>query len=327
VIGLGVGERHIEGYRLHPGCEVVALCDFSQEKLEMAARKYPGVHLTDRAEDVLRSPEVDVVSIASYDNHHCEQVVQAIGGGKHVFVEKPLCLNRDEALAIRKALAENPRVMLSSNLILRRCPRFVWLKRLIGRGGMGTVFCMDGDYNYGRIGKILEGWRGRIDGYAAILGGGVHLVDLMLWLSGRKVVEVSAISSNLATRGSGFRYDDYCSALLRFEDGMAAKVSANLACVHPHFHNLAVYGTEATFVNGHPNGRLIRSRDPEAVAETVAAAYPGSAKGDLIPGFLDSINGSAPPEITVEEIFAAMSVCFAIMESAVKRTVVPVEYI
>ena len=54
VIGLGVGEKHIEGYQSHPDCEVVALCDFSDEKLSMARTKYPGVRLTSQADELLR---------------------------------------------------------------------------------------------------------------------------------------------------------------------------------------------------------------------------------------------------------------------------------
>ena len=41
IIGLGVGERHIHGYLKHSECDVVALCDFSEDKLRMAETKYP----------------------------------------------------------------------------------------------------------------------------------------------------------------------------------------------------------------------------------------------------------------------------------------------
>ena len=53
VIGLGVGEKHVEGYQSHPDCEVVALCDFSDEKLSMARTRYPGVKLTHKADELL----------------------------------------------------------------------------------------------------------------------------------------------------------------------------------------------------------------------------------------------------------------------------------
>ena len=73
IIGLGVGEKHIEAYQRHPGCEVVALCDFSSEKLSAIGSKYPGIPLTDKADDLLQDPDIDVVSIASYDNYHYDR--------------------------------------------------------------------------------------------------------------------------------------------------------------------------------------------------------------------------------------------------------------
>ena len=39
---------------------------------------------------------IDIVSIASYDNYHCDQIVRAFHNGKHVMAEKPICLNRNE---------------------------------------------------------------------------------------------------------------------------------------------------------------------------------------------------------------------------------------
>jgi predicted dehydrogenase len=96
---------------------------------------------------------------------------------------------------------------------------------------------------------------------------------------------------------------------------MRAKVSANFGCVHPHFHGLTVYGTQATFINGLPDARLITSRDPEGSAETISTAYPGCAKGDLIGKFLDEITGEGSMEVTSEEVFRTMAVCFAAEES------------
>ena len=51
-------------------------------------------------------------------------------------------------------------------------------------GDLGRVYYMEADYNYGRIHKIVDGWRGAIDYYSVFLGGAVHMVDLLLWLTG-----------------------------------------------------------------------------------------------------------------------------------------------
>ena len=52
---------------------------------------------TSRAEEIHCDADIDVVSIASYDNYHSDQIFAAIKNGKHVFAEKPLCLTRHEA--------------------------------------------------------------------------------------------------------------------------------------------------------------------------------------------------------------------------------------
>ena len=327
IIGLGVGEAHIEGYRSHPHGEVVSLCDFSKEKFESAQKKYPKLFVTRDANKILKDPSIDVVSIASYDNYHFEQIKLALEHDKHVFVEKPLCLHESEARAIRRLLESKPKLKLSSNLILRQSPRFLWLKKEIKKGRLGNLYYLEGDYNYGRIHKITEGWRGKIDFYSVVYGGGVHLVDLLLWLTGDTVEEVTGYGNRIATRGTHFRYSDCTAALLKFKSGVLAKVTSNFSCVFPHFHGLNVYGTNATFVNDLGEARLYKSRDPKKSFVPVRSGYPGIKKGGLIPSFLDAILTGKEALVSSEDVFRVMSVCFAIEKSMKEKNKVKVKYL
>lgn len=324
VIGLGVGEQHIAGFGRHPSCEVVALCDLDPAKRSMAEARYPGVSIFESAEALLDQPEIDVVSICSYDDDHHEQIVQAIRAGKHVFAEKPLCTSREEMEDIRETLAANPQVRMSSNLILRHSPRFRRLREAVAEGGFGTLFHVEGDYNYGRLQKLTQGWRGRIPGYSVVLGGGLHMVDLLLWISGDRVAEVAAFGNGLSSRGSSYPGDDMVVAILHFESGMVGKVAANFGCVEPHFHRLMLYGTKATFENGRDAGRVYRSREPGAPPELMTDSYPGTEKGDLIPSFLNKLLGLGEALVSEAEVFAAMSVCFAIDRARAERRAVDV---
>lgn len=90
MIGLGVGEKHIAGYQSDQRCHVTMLCDTSRSKLSEVGSRHPDCSLTTQPKDILTSPDIDVVSIASYDNCHRDQIVLALQHGKHVFVEKPL---------------------------------------------------------------------------------------------------------------------------------------------------------------------------------------------------------------------------------------------
>lgn len=330
VIGLGVGEQHAHAFAAHPDCRVVAVCDRNSAHLAAVAGRIAACRHYDRAEDLIDDPEVAIVSIASNDDDHYLQIIRALSGGKHVFSEKPLCLSTDELRHIRAVWRQAPGARLSTNTILRRSPRFRWLRDAIAAGKFGTVYCVEADYVYGRLNKLTDGWRGKIPGYSVMLGGGIHMVDLLLWITGQRPVEVMTYASGLASRQTSYQGNDLALALLRFENGLLAKIGANFASVHPHFHRFVVYGTEATFENA-PEApgaaaRLWTSRDPTQPPHTIDAAYPGIGKGDLIPAFVDAVCGRGAAGVSEEEAFAVVSTCLAIDQSIHERRPVSVTY-
>jgi predicted dehydrogenase len=318
VIGLGVGEQHIAGYRAHPEAEVVAVCDIDEGKRAMARDRYPELRVSADPGELLTADDVDVVSVASYDDAHFEQVKLALEHGKHVFCEKPLCMREEEARELRRLLAERSGLRLSTNVPLRLSPRFRLVHSMIRDGEFGRLFHLEGDYDYGRRHKLTDGWRGQIPWYSVVLGGAIHMVDLLLWLSGDRAVEATALGSRIATEGTAFEHLDFVAALLRLESGATAKVTANLGCVSPHFHGVRVYGTEATFANGLPDGVLHRPAPPPecATSEPVEASYPGVAKGDLIHSFVEAILGRGEPEVGEDDVFEVLATCLAIERSA-----------
>jgi len=315
VIGLGVGEQHIAGYELDSRCKVTTLCDFDAIKLAEIKIRHPDKVLTLSAESVIANPKIDVVSIATYEDMHCEQVVAAVEMGKHVFVEKPLCLSIAELEQIVRSLQKQPEVRLSSNLILRKTPRFLKLKRQFEEGCLGDLYYMEGDYDYGRLHKLTDGWRGKITNYSVVHGGGIHLIDLICWLHGDLVEEVFAYGSKTFTKDTAFRGNDLVVALLRFRNGLVAKISANFGCVAPHFHRLSVYGSLGTFQQSHSGASYIFSRDPRIPPTAINDDYPGSAKGDMLPSFVRSILDGTTPDVTAQEVIDVMSVSLAVERS------------
>jgi predicted dehydrogenase len=330
IIGLGVGEQHARAFSAHPDCRVAALCDMDGARLNDVARQYPGAACYSRAEDLIIDPAVEIVSIASNDDHHSAQIIRALRLGKHVFAEKPLCLNRHELREIVSVWREARGPRLTTNTVLRRSPRFQWLKHAITAGHLGTVFCIEGDYVYGRLPKLTSGWRGAIPGYSVMLGGGIHIVDLALWLSNARPAQVTAYGSALGSSHTKFRGNDLVLALLQFENGLIAKIGANFASVYPHFHRLVVHGTEATFENlppaVSPSARLWQARDGGPPPSAVEAAYPGVGKGDLVPAFVEAILGRGIPDVREEEAFACVATCLAIDQSLAQGRAVEVVY-
>ncbi|MDQ7834243.1 MAG: Gfo/Idh/MocA family oxidoreductase [Humidesulfovibrio sp.] len=312
VIGLGIGMQHARAVAAHPGAELAMLCDLAPEKRAQAAAEFPDTPFVPNAEELLAA-DLDVVSIASFDDAHYLQARKTIEMGRHVYLEKPLCLRESETRELAALLRAHPDVRLSSNLVLRTCPRFVRLKQEMDAGALGFVYHLEADYLWGRLAKLTEGWRAEMEHYSIILGAAVHMVDLALWLTGQRPVSVAALGSNFATGGTRQRHNDFAVLLMRFPGGLSAKIAAHGGCTHPHFHRLAVYGTQKTFAGELPGAYWLDSSDATMPPRVENAAYPGrEERGQALASFIDTLNGVVSrPLVDEAAAFAAMSVCHA----------------
>lgn len=325
VVGLGVGEKHAAAYRQHAACELVAICDVDADRLAAVNATVGAPVATTDPMAVLTHPDIEIVSICSYDSDHADQVITALAHGKHVMAEKPLCVDEREADRIVEALQRSRR-RLTSNLVLRRSPRFLRFRALVEQGELGDLFMVEGDYLYGRHAKLTSGWRGALPFYSVIYGGGVHVIDLLRWFVGSEVVEVFSYGTRLASRGTKFRFDDCVVTLLKFENGCVGKTASSFGCVRPHFHAVQLQGTRATLVNGEAGAFFYRSSDPAAAPQMICDDYPGVDKGALVVEFVDHLlNGTEPP-IAERETFRTMDVCFAAQRSLEQRRPVTVTY-
>ena len=327
VIGLGVGAKHAHALCLNKKVNLVSLCDLDNKKINLYKKIYKNCNFTKNSDDIFKNPNIDIVSIASYDNFHSKHILQAIKYNKHFFVEKPFCLNINELNKICSNLKKKKKIIFSSNLVLRSNPAFRDLKKKIKKKIIGDIYYCEGDYNYGRINKILHGWRGEIPFYSVILGGAIHLIDLIVWLSSKKVQSVIAEGNKISTKNTNFKNYDLVSALLKFEDGMIAKVTSNFASVTPHHHILSVYGTKSTFFYNNKAIKFYKSRD-DLNLKKGNSIFSDNQKSEILNSFIDSVYYQKDLKIVNEnEIINLMSVCFAIEKSLKTKKWEKVEYI
>ena len=107
VVGLGIGEQHARAYLAHDSCSLRWLYDLDATRAQKLVRELGAGEAAGGFEEILQDRETQVVSIASYDDAHRDQVVAALDAGKHVFVEKPLCRSESELRDIRQAWEKN----------------------------------------------------------------------------------------------------------------------------------------------------------------------------------------------------------------------------
>jgi predicted dehydrogenase len=289
VIGLGVGEKHLHAYHRDNRCHVRWVLDHNNDKANILANE-TGARVGSGFEAILQDETVQIVSIASFDDDHAHQVIKALNAGKHVFVEKPLCQTMDELNQIYQVWSkQNGRLKLASNLILRAVPVYRWLKDKLLAGDFGKIYSFDGEYLYGRLHKITEGWRNTVENYSVIEGGGVHLIDLMLWLTGERPQVVASMGNHISTEGTKFRYNDFVASTLQMESGLVGRIVANFGSVHRHQHVVRIYGTKGTFIYDDMSARMHWTRDEDAKAIELNIPTLPADKGDLIPAFVSAV--------------------------------------
>jgi len=291
VIGLGVGSKHIDAFYKNPLSQVRFICDFNAEKLRDHQSKFPEIKTTTIAEEVLNDPTIDIVSIASYDRHHADQIIQAFKNRKHVFIEKPLCTTRSDFEKIKAAHDLNPDLVVSTNFVLRREPRFTALKQKIDEGLLGEIFLAEGSYDYGRLKKLTDGWRGDDPNYSVMHGGGIHIIDILTWLVGSRFHPKVALQNNFNNLDSKLKNSDLILTAGFFESGAIGKISANYGSATSHFHQLKIYGTRGTFIHDCGITTYLFDREPNVKTYADDTPFPVANKGDMIPDFINFLAG------------------------------------
>jgi predicted dehydrogenase len=328
VIGMGVGEKHARAYANHQNTVLKTVCDFDQEKLKELKENHSYSAIVNTDHQILEDEDIDIVSIASYDNYHSKQIVQAFENGKHVMAEKPLCLTLDEMLKIYAAQKQTKELKLSANHVLRSNSRFKKFKKDISDGKFGDVFYLEGDYYWGRKQKLF-GWRAEMNFYSIILGAAIHMIDLVMWLMDAKPVSVQVMGNDIASKNTNLKFNSFAVILLQFENGVIAKLTGNGGCVHPHFHGLKIFGTDLTAIHNQEGAFYLNSSEPSSESVPIVEPYPEKeSRQKVIHSFVDSIlDSSKTPIVPQQDVYDVMLVCFAAEEAMKSAKSINIEYL
>lgn len=104
---IGCGRRANSLYGLPEEGKLVALSDLYRPRLEQVGQRFPGAALYDDYRELLASPEIDAVVIATPDHWHAKPVIDACYAGKDVYCEKPLTLTIDEGKQMVRAVRKH----------------------------------------------------------------------------------------------------------------------------------------------------------------------------------------------------------------------------
>lgn len=320
VIGMGIGQKHLEAIDEFNGSKVKTICEKNNKKIQILKKKYPKKNITSKEDDIFLDKEINLVSIASYDNYHFDQILKCFKYKKNVIVEKPMCLNQDQLKTIYK-LSKKKKIKITSNLVLRTNSLFSKFKRKISNK---RVYYIEGDYIWGRKNKLF-GWRSKINQYSLTLGAGIHIIDLINWLTGLKPISVYAVGNKKATRITPFRKNSMIAMIFKYPKDIIVKITANGAAIFDHFHEIKIFSDNHTLVNSRLGSYLFKKDK----LFKIQSPYPDKKnRKKLIQNFIETLTKKkVEPIISLKEQIDLMTICFAVDKSVKLERKIKIKYL
>ncbi len=231
---------------------VTALVDINRVAAEQLAGQFgldQGLIWTDWKR-MLREAEVDAIGVCLPNWLHAEVSVACLEAGKHVMVEKPMALSLEEADAMI-ATAKRVGRKLMVEQTLRFDPMHEVARDVLCNGMIGSVRTMRGCL--GNAGP--EYWSQNSpwftskpkSGGGVLMDLGVHILDLMRWLSGQEVRRVCVVGKTLE---KSIPIEDNTISLLEFENGAIGSVQASWT-MRPYEVSTTFYGDRGTLKTLH----------------------------------------------------------------------------
>lgn len=332
IIGCGViADFHANAlFGLPEEAVLVGAADARLPAAERFAREKQ-VRAFESVDELLACPEIDVVTICVPSGLHAELAIKAANAGKHIIVEKPMAITKEQLDAMEEACERNG-VMLSSVAQSRFTSGVRKAKQAIEEGYLGKLVCADVYMKFNRSQEYYNtgGWRGTkaMDGGGALMNQGIHGVDLLLYLAG-DVKSVYAVSKTLARQ---IEVEDTLSAVLEFKSGATGVIQATTSVYPGYPRRLELNGDKGTIVL--EEGNLIRwdMEDTTLPAVTLKSNVRSSASAPTdfsadnhtkqFKDVIQALRGGTKPLVDLREGRRAVDLILAIYQSAEEKRVI-----
>ncbi|MBT4692269.1 MAG: Gfo/Idh/MocA family oxidoreductase [Planctomycetaceae bacterium] len=209
IIGLGrFGKIHAETLREITGVHLHSACSRNVQTLQSHASDLQLTNTTIDYQDILTDPAVDIVSIVTHWEDHFQVAIDALQAGKHVLLEKPMAATLEQCREIQECAQHSDGKFMVGH-ICRFDPRYALARESIMAGDIGTICSIHACRNLPTVAGNI-----RLDKISPMIGDGIHDLDLVMWMLGRRPLSVMAKN----VRVHDFRYPDISWAMFDFSD-------------------------------------------------------------------------------------------------------------
>ncbi len=340
VVGVGnIAESHIHGYLNNPNVDLYAFCDIREERLNEMGKKYGVTRLYTDEETMLKElPELDAVSVCTWNSAHAPCTIAALKAGKNVLCEKPMATSAKEAKEMLAAAKEAGKLLMIG-FVRRYGNDCAIVKDYIDNGFFGDIYYAKATYL--RRNGSPGGWFGdkNFSAGGPLIDLGVHVTDLTRYLLGNpKPVSVYGATFHklgdrrelnekkgyVASSSKGadkdvFNVEDLATAMIRYDNGSVVSIEASFSLnIKKDEGKIELFGTKAgakldpelemyTEMNGY-------MADVNLCAPT-ALSFDGLFENE-IDHYVDCVMNGTPCKSPAEDGVTLMEILDAIYESA-----------
>jgi predicted dehydrogenase len=332
IIGAGlIADFHAKAILSLGNARLAGICGSNPEKVRTLTDKYECKAFAD-TEQMFRSPEVDIVTIATPSGAHLDPAVEAARHGKHVICEKPLEISLNRIDRMIKAHREAG-TSLGGIFNYRFNATLPYLKKAVDSGRFGTITYASVHVPWWRNESYYKNsWHGtlELDGGGALMNQSIHMIDILQYLMG----PVDSLQAYVATLAHEIEVEDTAAAILQFRNKALGVIYGATSSFPGQFRRLEITGTHGTVIQVENSFKVWQFADQTDADNELLRSYSGIEGGGgvsdpaaipfepharNIAAFIDSVESGRPFEIDGTEARKAVEIIVAIYSSAGKK--------
>ena len=247
IIGCGaIAGVHAQAIAAMEDAHLESVCDSDPDRAKAFAQAQ-GCRWHTTPEALLADPQIQIVCICVPSGLHADYAVLAAQAGKHIVVEKPMAITRQQLDAVEQAVAQSG-VKLAVISQLRFQASVQRLKKAIENGELGKIYFADCRMRYYRSQEYYDqgGWRGTwaLDGGGALMNQGIHGIDLVQYIMGG----VKTVYAQCRTLGRNIETEDAANLLVEYHCGALGVIQGTTLANPGEPRTITISGEKGTVI-------------------------------------------------------------------------------
>jgi len=225
IIGVGgYAQGNVRRFLDVPGVKITAIVDTAPERFAVTKQSFPAIAEAAEFDDyrkMIKSGLVDAVCISSPHTLHYRQIMDSLGAGLHVLCDKPMVCQSARAKKV-VAKVKQTGLVLTVGYQRHYMGPFVYMREQVQSGAIGKLEFVTAFQSQNWLKSQRGKWRQALalSGGGQLNDSGSHLLDIIMWIVGEPVAEVSALSENFDTE-----VDINTAIKMKFRSGSLGTIS------------------------------------------------------------------------------------------------------